>query len=196
MWASSWWMLFCWRVASDTHSMVARCQTFCQVLAIPMPQMLQSPQNGAWQQEACKGFISLFMQKKLFLALRNKLFILLSSDLAWFLCRSWPVSCSNSGSCFSRRAYMSPQGEVIRHYSIMMLRLIHRQHNINDSGSGSLMWSGLLMVLLRHRGNRLFWPNEHQLHTRKCCKRENLVCTSVRLLLHIWKAYCRNEMRA
>lgn len=31
------------------------------------------------------------------------------------------------------------------------------------------------MVLLCHRGTRLFWPNECQVHGRKCCKQENLV---------------------
>lgn len=79
MWASSWWMLFCWREAPDTHSMVAHCQPFCQALAIPTPQMLPSPQNGARQQEACKGFISICAEKA-FACSETKLFVLLGPE--------------------------------------------------------------------------------------------------------------------
>lgn len=116
MWASSWWMLFCWREASDTHSMVAHCQPFCQ----PGPRYSSTsdvPISAKWC-PAAGGLQRLYCPvgaEKAFFSLWDQAFCFIR-QWSWLsaLCRIQPGSCSSSAGCFSRRTRTSLQGEAMR----------------------------------------------------------------------------------
>lgn len=123
--------------------------------------VLPSLQNGARQQEACKGFISLF------------LFHLLFRQWSWLsaLCRIQPISCSSSAGCCSRRSHTSLQGEHLGSSVTMLHQSCPWAAQYWWQWLGSLVWSGLLMALDCHNRSRLFWPGACWMSARKCCNR-------------------------